>query len=113
MAIRRKQIESVVVLYPRGSFFGDKETDELQKAIMDEAATGNTHLVLNLSECQALNSIAIGVLMRGYTNYKSRGGDVRLCGLGKRLNDLFTMTKLIYVFGHHESEEEAVAAFAG
>ena len=113
MAIRRKQVESVVVLYPRGNFFGDKETDELQKAIMDEAATGNTHLVLNLSECQALNSIAIGVLMRGYTNYKSRGGDVRLCGLGKRLNDLFTMTKLIYVFGHHESEEEAIAAFAG
>ena len=113
MAIRRKQVESVVVLYPRGNFFGDKETDELQKAIMDEAAKGNTHLVLNLSECQALNSIAIGVLMRGYTNYKSRGGDVRLCGLGKRLNDLFTMTKLIYVFGHHESEEEAIAAFAG
>jgi len=113
MAIRRRQVESVVVLYPRGSFFGDKETDELQKAIMDEAASGNTRLVLNLAECQALNSIAIGALMRGYTNYKSRGGDVRLCGLGKRLNDLFTMTKLIYVFGHHESEEEAIAAFAG
>lgn len=112
MAIRRRQIESIVVLYPVGSFYGDHETDELQKAIMDEAAAGNQRLILNLSDCQALNSIAIGVLMRGFTNYKSRGGDIRLCGLGKRLTDLFTMTKLIYVFGHFETEEEALASFA-
>jgi anti-sigma B factor antagonist len=112
MAIRRKQVESIVILYPKGQFFGDVETDELQKAIMDEAAAGNTRLILNMTECQALNSIAIGVLMRGFANYKSRGGDIRLCGLGKRLNDIFTMTKLIYVFGHHDTEEEAIASFA-
>ena len=102
-----------MILYPKGGFFGDKETDELQKAIMDEAAAGNTLLVLNMAECTSLNSIAIGVLMRGYTNYKSRGGEIKLCGLGKRLRDLFTMTKLIMVFDHHDSEDQAVAAYAG
>ena len=112
MAVRRKEIRSIVVLYPKGSFFGDKETDDLQKAIMDEAAGGNTMLLLNMSECQSLNSIAIGVLMRGYSNYKGRGGEVKLCGLGKRLKDLFTMTKLIMVFDHHETEEQALASFA-
>ncbi|MBI5708983.1 MAG: STAS domain-containing protein [Candidatus Eisenbacteria bacterium] len=112
MGVRRKQVRSIVVLYPRGSFFGDTETDDLQKAIMDEAGAGNTRLVLNLAECQALNSIAIGVLMRGYANYKGRGGEIKLCGLGKRIKDLFTMTKLIMVFDHHETEDEALAAFA-
>jgi anti-sigma B factor antagonist len=112
VAVRRKEIRSIVVLYPKGSFFGDKETDDLQKAIMDEAAGGNTKLLLNMSECQSLNSIAIGVLMRGYSNYKGRGGEVKLCGLGKRLKDLFTMTKLIMVFDHHETEEQALASFA-
>ncbi len=112
MAIKRKAVRSIVVLYPRGSFFGDTETDELQKAIMDEVGAGNTRLVLNLAECQALNSTAIGALMRGYASYKSRGGEIKLCGLGKRLKDLFTMTKLIMVFDHHETEDQAVAAFA-
>ncbi len=112
MAVRRKQVRSIVVLYPKGSFFGDTETDELQKAIMDEAAGGNTRLVLNLAECQALNSTAIGVLMRGYANYKGRSGEIKLCGLGKRIKDLFTMTKLIMVFDHHETEDEAIASFA-
>lgn len=112
MAIQRKQVRSIAILYPKGSFFGDRETDELRKAIMDEAASGNAHLVLNLAGCQALNSIAIGVLMQGYTNYRGRGGEIKLCGLGKRIKDLFTMTKLIMVFDHHDTEEEAVAAFA-
>lgn len=113
MAIRRRQQDSVAILYPEGSFFGDAETDEFQEAILGEAAAGNRRLVLNLSACEALNSIAIGVLMRAFTNYRSRSGDIRLCGLSQRLVDLFTMTKLINVFGHFESEEEAVASFAG
>ncbi len=112
MAIRRREIRSITVLYPKGSFFGDTETDDLEKALMDEAATGNTRLVLNMAECQALNSIAIGVLMRGYANYRGRGGEIKLCGLGKKLKDLFVMTKLIMVFDHHETEELALAAFA-
>jgi anti-sigma B factor antagonist len=111
LAVKRKAVQNVVVLYPKGNFFGDSETDELQKAIMDEAAGGNTRLLLNMAECQALNSIAIGALMRGYANYKARGGEIKLCGLGKRLRDLFTMTKLIMVFDHHDREDQAVAAF--
>jgi anti-sigma B factor antagonist len=112
VAVQRKQVRSITVLALKGSFFGDVETDQLEKSIMDEAATGNTRLVINLKECQALNSIAIGALMRGYANYRGRGGEIKLCGLGKRLKDLFTMTKLIMVFDHHETEEEALAAFA-
>ena len=112
MSVSRREVRSIVVLSVKGSFFGDGETDELQKAILDEAAGGNTRLVLDMSGCQALNSTALGVLMRGYANYKGRGGEIKLCGLGRRIKDLFTMTKLIMVFDHHETENEAIAAFA-
>lgn len=111
MAVKRREVRSIVILSPKGRFFGDSETDELEQAVMAEAALDNRMLVLNLAECEALNSVAIGVLMRGYANYKSRGGEIKLCMLGKRLKDLFTMTKLIMVFDHHDSEEQAIAAF--
>jgi len=112
MAVGRKQVRSISVLSPKGRFYGDRETDELEKAIMEEAATGNVRLVVNMTECDALNSVALGVLMRGYANYRGRGGEIKLCGLGKRLKDLFIMTKLIMVFDHHDTEEQALAAFA-
>ncbi|NOT35008.1 MAG: STAS domain-containing protein [Candidatus Eisenbacteria bacterium] len=112
MALKRREVRSIVVYSLRGSFFGDRETDELQKVLLDEAAAGNQHLVLNFSECDALNSVAIGVLMRAYANYKGRGGEIKLCGLGKRLQQLFVMMKLIMLFDHHETEEQAIASFA-
>jgi anti-sigma B factor antagonist len=112
MAVGRKQVRSISVLSPKGRFYGDRETDELEKAIMEEATTGNVRLVVNMTECDALNSVALGVLMRGYANYRGRGGEIKLCGLGKRLKDLFIMTKLIMVFDHHDTEEQALAAFA-
>lgn len=112
MGVRRKEVRSITVLQLSGRFFGDTETDELEAAIMAEAGKGNTHLILNMSQCEVVNSVALGVLMRGYANYKGRGGEIKLCGLGKRLKDLFIMTKLIMVFDHHDTEEGALAAFA-
>ncbi len=112
MAVKRRAQGPVSVISLKGSFFGDKETDELEKAIVDEAATGNKWLVLDMRECDNLNSIAIGVLMRGYASYKNRGGEIKLCGLGQKLNNLFVMTKLIMLFDHHTDCEAAVAAFA-
>ena len=112
MAVTVKRVRTISVIGLKGSFFGDRETDDLEKAILDEAASGNTRLVLNMAECSAMNSVTIGTIMRGYANYKGRGGEIKLCGLGKKLKDLFTMTKLIMVFDHHETEEGAIAAFA-
>ncbi len=103
----------MVVLALAGSFFGDQETDDFQRAVAEETAGGNTRLLLDLTECVTVNSVAIGVLMRAYANYRGRGGQIRLCGLSKRMHDLFTMTRLILVFDHHETEEQALAAFAG
>ena len=111
MALKRREVRSIVIVSLKGRFYGDAETDELEKAILAEAAAGNKMLVLNMSECEALSSVPIGVLMRGYANYKARGGEIKLCALGKRIKDLFTMTKLIMVFDHHDTEEQAIAAF--
>jgi len=111
MAVKRREVRSIVILSLKGRFYGDGETDELEKMIMAESAAGNKMLVLNMGECEALSSVPIGVLMRGYANYKARGGEIKLCSLGKRIKDLFVMTKLIMVFDHHDTEEQAIAAF--
>jgi anti-sigma B factor antagonist len=112
VGVVRKQLLSITVLMARGRFFGDTETDELEEAIMTEASAGNTRLVVNLQDCESMNSVALGVMTRGLANYRSRGGEMKLCGLGKRLKDLFVMTRLIMVFDHYETEEEALASFA-
>lgn len=112
MTVRTRDIRSIHLIELSGRFFGDTETDELEHAIMDAARQGTKYLVLEMSACEVLNSTALGVIMRGVANFRGRGGDVRLAGLGKRLKDLFVMTKLIMVIDAHETREEAIAAFA-
>lgn len=112
MPVRRKETGGIVILYPKGSFFGDRETDELHKALMDELSAGHTRLVLNLADCVAMNSMAIGVVMRAFASFRGRGGQLRLCRPTGRVRDLFRMTKLDRVFEPHDTEEQALAVFA-
>jgi len=109
LGIRRRDFEPVVVLQLVGSFFSE---DELQKAFAEVIKENNLKLVLNLEGCQRMNSVAIGAIMRGFANYRGRGGEVRLCCLPKQIMDLLTMTKLLQIFEVFNAEEEAVASFA-
>ena len=111
MAVKQREVRDIVLLSLRGGFFGDTETDALERALQAASDAGNLRCIVNLAECESLNSVALGTLTRAYANYSRRGGEVKLCCLGKRLKDLFTMTKLIMVFDHHNTEEEAIAAF--
>ena len=108
LAVRRKEFGGTVVLQLKGSFFSE---DELQRAIMDDAGHGNRQLILNMAECQMMNSVAIGAIMRGFANYRGRGGEIKLCCLPKRIDDLLTMTKLRQIFNVFDNEEAAVASF--
>lgn len=109
--VTRRDRGEVAVLALKGSFFGDTETDELMQAFNELVQMGNRRLVLDLAECEAMNSLAISVLMRAHANYTNREGEIKVCGLNKRIKSTFVMTKLILVFDHHGTEDAAVAAF--
>ena len=112
MSVRRRDILSIVVLELDGSFFGDTETDELARAIDQVTAEGNHHLVLDLTECRVMNSTALSVMTRAQQDYVARGGQVRLCGIQKRMHDILSLTRLLSLFGHHPTLDEALASFA-
>jgi anti-sigma B factor antagonist len=112
MSVRRRDILSIVVLELNGSFFGDVETDELAQAIDQVTAEGNHHLVLDLTECKVMNSTALSVLTRAQRDYAAREGLIRLCGIQKRMHDILSVTRLLNLFGHHPTLDEALASFA-
>jgi anti-anti-sigma factor len=112
MTVERTTAGSVTVLHASGEFTGGDETDRLREAILAEAAAGNRLLVLDLSLCHMMNSSGISVLVEAYRNYAARGGEVRLCGLQKRMTSQLSTVRLIHIFGHHPTVDEAVAAFS-
>jgi len=110
--LKQRQVESIVVLYPKGYLTGGEETDELDAAIKQHIEAGNKHLIINLSEAQHLNSTALGVLISAHANYTRRQGQMKLCGVDKRIENIFVITKLSLVFDVFPTEEQAIASFA-
>src|SRR5512139_1087378 len=96
--LKSRQVGSISILMPKGYLTGGEETDELERAIKQLAEGGNKHLVINLSETQHLNSTALGVLISAHSSYVRRGGQMKLCAVDKRIENIFVITKLSLVF---------------
>jgi anti-sigma B factor antagonist len=110
--MKQRQVESIVILAPKGYLTGGDETDELERTIKQLGDGGNKHLLINLSETQHLNSTALGVLISAHSNYVRRGGQMKLCSVDKRIENIFVITKLSLVFDVYPNEEQAIASFA-
>ncbi len=112
MHVKRKTLEGIEVLTPKGYLVGGEETDELDKLIRDLAAAGNLNLVIDLGETQHINSTALGVLITAHTSYAKRGGQVKLARVDNRIKNIFVITKLSLVFDVKDDVETAIASFA-
>jgi anti-sigma B factor antagonist len=110
--MKQRQVGQIVVLAPRGYLTGGDETDELERTIKTVSESGNKQLLINLGETQHLNSTALGVLISAHTNYVKRGGQMKLCSVDKRIENIFVITKLSLVFDVYPGEEQAIASFA-
>ena len=110
--MKQRQVGDVVVLAPKGYLTGGDETDELEQAIKSLGEGGNKHLVINLGETQHLNSTALGVLISAHSSYVRRGGQMKLCSVDQRIQNIFVITKLSMVFDVYPGEEQAIASFA-
>lgn len=110
--MKQREVGSIAIVMPQGYLTGGQETEEVDQAIKRLAEKGNTHLIVNLADAQHLNSTALGVLISAHTNYVRRGGQMKLCSVDKRIENIFVITKLSLVFDVYASEEQAIASFA-
>lgn len=110
--MKMRQVGSVAIIAPKGYLTGGDETDELQQTIQNLADGGNKSLIVNLGDTQHLNSTALGVLIQAHTNYVRRSGQMKLCSVDKKIENIFVITKLSLVFDVYQNEELAIASFA-
>jgi anti-sigma B factor antagonist len=95
----------------KGSLVGGDETDKLRQAIAGFVDREYGKLLIDLSDVTYLNSTAIGVLISGHTSYTRRNWHLKLCGINKKIDSIFVITKLSLVFDVHETRKAALISF--
>jgi anti-sigma B factor antagonist len=103
---------NIVLLEPKGSLIGGKETDELKESLNKLLSDGHKKVVIDLGKVDYLNSTALGTLVSAHTSYSKQGGQVKLCNVNKNIKNIFVITKLTLVFDVLDGQMEAIASFA-
>jgi anti-sigma B factor antagonist len=110
--VKVRKHNDVAVIHPHGWLMGGDETEEFENTIRRLHAEGTRHLLVNMAEVQMMNSTAIGVLTGCRARFAATEGQIVLCNLDKKLDQIFVITRLALIFDVYASEKEALEAMA-
>ena len=89
------------------------EVGVLRENIARLLSEGRKHIVLNMSALQYLDSSGIGELARIYVMVLKRGGEIRVVGLSRNVEEVLKITHLYQVLPECPDEEAALESFPG
>ncbi len=102
---------NAVVITLKGNVMGGPDGADLHNTLHELREKGQNNVVIDLSKTKFMNSSGLGMLISGMTTMRNAGGDLRLANVADRIQSLLIVTKLITVFKHYPSVEDAVASY--
>lgn len=110
MTITERQAGSVVVLDLGGRLTSDS-TGRLKDKVASLLFQDQKQILINLAELSYMDSAGLGEMVAAHSSASRQGGRIKLTNVGKRIEDLLVLTRLLTVFDVHDTEEEALSAF--
>ena len=112
MDIPQRKIGDVVILEPAGRMTIGEADHALKQAVSAAAEADAAKLLINLGDVTYMDSATLGELLSTRQTMSERGGSLRICGLQPRVRTLLELTGLLSALDVHDSEAEALEAFA-
>jgi anti-sigma B factor antagonist len=111
LKINIRETANAVILDMNGRVSLGDGLSDLRDSIREALAGDQKNILLNLAEVSHIDSSGLGQLIGSYATVTSRGGQMKLLNLQKRVNDLLQITKLLTVFETYNNEEAALKSF--
>ncbi len=99
----------IVIIDISGKIMGGEETTMFHGRIHEYLNRNKKKFVLDLAKTDWMNSVGLGMLISALTSVKNSGGRLVLANITK-IESILTITRLISVFEHFESREDALKA---
>lgn len=102
---------NTVILTLKGNVMGGPSATTFHDDIKKLVEKDKTNVVADLSKVKFMNSSGLGILISSMTSLRNAGGDLKISGASDRIESLLMVTKLITVFDHYKTLDEAVEAY--
>ncbi len=112
LKINVRESGNVVILDLDGRITIGEEASSLRDTIKETIDGGQKNILLNLEKVSYIDSTGLGQFVGSYATVTSRGGQLKLVNLQKKLQELMQITKLVTVFDTFTNEPSALRSFA-
>ncbi|MBX3008696.1 MAG: STAS domain-containing protein [Melioribacteraceae bacterium] len=102
---------NAVIVELKGNVMGGPEAQEFSDLLKNLLLDGKKNIVIDLADTKFMNSSGLGMLISGYTTIKNSGGSLKLANATEKIESLLVITKLITIFEHFNSVDEAIKSF--
>lgn len=106
-----RQVGDITIVNVRGRIVLGEESGALRELVMDLLSEGHVKILLNLAEVNYIDSSGLGTLVSAFASARKHGGELKLCKLSERVDDLMEITRLYTVFDIEDDEAAAVKSF--
>lgn len=111
MNFKVKERYNCIVLEFKGNVMGGPDALSLNEKLHELIDEGKKNVVADLSRVKFMNSSGLGMLIGALTTMRNAGGDLKIANATDKIESLLVITKLITVFQHFKSVDEAVKSF--
>jgi anti-sigma B factor antagonist len=112
MPIAERQIGDVTIIDLSGKLASSDDSGILKEKVTSVFFQGHKKVLINLKDLSYMDSSGLGEIVSCLATARKNNGEVKLANLGKRVQDLMIMTKLLAVFDVYDSEASALTSFA-
>lgn len=101
-----------VVIEFKGNVMGGPDAVSLNEQLHELIEKDQTNVIVDLSKVKFMNSSGLGMLIGGLTTMRKAGGDLKIANATDKIESLLVITKLITVFKHFKSVDEAIESYS-
>lgn len=83
----------------------------LRNTVTELLKQGRKSILLNLSGLDYLDSSGIGDLVANYLTVIKAGGEMKVVGLSRKIEEILKITQLYQIFPEFQDEQSAVGSF--
>ena len=111
MRIKTEERYGATILQLKGDVMGGPDGQKFHDEIHRLVAEGQKNVVVDLAKVRFMNSSGLGIMIAGLTTLRNAEGDLRLANAADRIQSLLMVSRLLTLFQHFESVDEAVASY--
>jgi anti-sigma B factor antagonist len=108
--IRSKQVDNVVILYPKGHLDAHN-VERFEKEILKLLESNMVQIVINCKDLNYISSAGMGIIMGYLDEVREKEGDIKLCCLNDRVYEIFDLVGFTDIYDFENDEQLAINKF--